>query len=122
MKASEIHPCSGCGGALVQRGVGIFYVVNVSLAMPDPQALNRRTGLTVFFGGREGLADAFLGNEDVAHVAGDKDPQFWDRHLLCAQCFFSKPLAEVGEAVTSRKAAEEGRLSPDQASGPEGGQ
>lgn len=102
MKGSELRPCDGCGGTLLVPHVGLFYVVNASAAMIDRQAFQATDGLATIFGGAMKLAEVFSPNPEIVTVLGEKEPALMTKMLLCFNCYTSKPLAEIQEAVNAR--------------------
>lgn len=85
MKLSQLRPCDACGGKIAP----IFYVVRISQAIMNGQAINENLGLAAFFGGGAagfGLAQAMGTDKDVAVVAGDKEPSLMTELFICQSC------------------------------------
>ncbi len=99
MKASELHPCSGCGGAL---GV-IFHVIDVDVAVLEMQGVQRRAGEELMMGS-VALAEMMGSNPDVAHLASEtegehgKEARKLSRRLLvCVNCQTTLTIYELLE-------------------------
>lgn len=104
MKASEVHPCDGCGGVLLRPSIGVCYVVRCSIALPNARAIQRRMGLRMLFAGQDRLAEVFL-DDHVLTVAGEEDVTFWEQLLLCFDCYTCRPLAAIAEMARARSEA-----------------
>lgn len=108
MKARELHECDACGGPLSST----FYVVRLSLAVVNANAVREHLGLAQFFGGSHAMAEVFSPRPEVATVLAEAEGSGgWDEALVCATCWITAPLtlAEVHERVATRKAAAAGR-------------
>lgn len=104
MKLSELKPCAGCGGPLLVKHIGQWYVVRSSMAILNPQAANQTLGLAQFFQGSMALAEAFSpAVNDAVIICGDKEPALLDEVHLCFECFYGKPLGMLLEGVREKK-------------------
>ena len=101
MKLSEIRPCDNCGGKIAPA----FYIVKTSLVMFNPQETNQVLGMTQYFGGALGLAEAMAPEADVVKIAGDEQERLWDKIFICMDCFCKGfNIAQIIEKVNERKA------------------
>lgn len=110
MKLSELRPCDSCGQPLT-RGAGgdahgFPYVVRVSLAFIDPQALRATVGTSLIVGNHLGIGEALSPDPEILKIAGEKDPSLWTELLLCQHCVLLEPM-ELGHLVDRRVKAEE---------------
>lgn len=100
MKLSDLRPCDNCGGSF--KG-GMFQVIRMSLAFVNPTAAQQVLGLTQYFGGALGIAEAMAPEPNAVVIGMDKERQTMTEVFLCHDCF-SKPLnyAILAEKVNDR--------------------
>lgn len=105
MKLSELRPCDNCGGVL-HRG-GVFHVVRHSIALIDSRKANQVLGMTQFFRGHLGLAEAMTGDGDVVTVAMDRERSMGSEIFLCPECYLASGVAELVEKADGRREADD---------------
>jgi len=87
MKIRDVRPCDACG-----EGHGApFYVVRISLAFANAQAIRELQGVGAILGGLEApgvlpVAEALAPDAHVVKVAGDEEPSLWQELQLCTEC------------------------------------
>lgn len=114
MKLTEVHPCDGCQGPLLNPGIGNFYAVRSSAAMIDRRAWNGVAGVNQILGGNAlGIAEDMAPDAQAIKVLGDLDPALYAHALICFECYTSKPLAEIQEGVVARLRAAEAAASAE---------
>jgi hypothetical protein len=84
----DLRPCDHCGGPVRQ----MFYIIRVSLAFVNPQAVNEYLGIHQFFGGK--ASDDLVRNfapamADAVTVAGDQEPSLQTEIAICQACFMA---------------------------------
>lgn len=89
MRLSELKPCAMCKGALRRPPAAQWYVLRMSHAMLNPQTANRVLGLTQFFQGGLGLAEAFETEKPVV-ILGDCEKELMHEVHICFDCWTSK--------------------------------
>lgn len=102
--ARKVRPCDSCGA---KYGPSPFYVVAVSLVIPNANAINATVGLNIALGGGAfGIAEALSPDTEYLIVAGEKEPELWTTLWLCQECQL-KPicLAEIAELVANKEAS-----------------
>jgi hypothetical protein len=98
MKLSELKPCDCCGGPIVKDGNITWMVIKTSLAVISPKAAQQVMGMTQYFGGALGLAEAMSPEpEAVKIVANEQDGQ-WSEIHVCMDCYMLKLGAIAGLA------------------------
>lgn len=108
MKASELHPCDGCGGKLG----AIFHVIDVDVAVLDAGACRRLAGLTMQLDGHAELASLMGPDEDLAHLASETEGphgaearKLARRLLVCMTCQTTLPIYQLLEQADLTKEA-----------------
>lgn len=109
MKAHEAKECSACGKPPLQSGVGgqravTFYRLTTERFVLDQQAARSTLGIAMHFGGFDDpgagmLADMFSPDPDVFKT----DPELRDELIVCDNCAYSRPVAELLELFNRRK-------------------
>lgn len=109
MKLSELKPCAACGGPLLSKGMGTWYVVHISQAMLNARAANQVLAINQYFNGNAlGLAEMFVpGSDDAVMIFGEKQPELWTKAHICMECGLKHPVAFLIEAVNERQAKQE---------------
>jgi|ERR1051325_4054951 hypothetical protein len=107
IKVSELRPCDACGGPIAP----MFYVLRISLALINPEAVNEFVGMHRFFQGRASaaLVENFAPRSvDAVTVAGDQAPELMTELWLCQDCYLMKPidLAQLSEQRAHRQPQE----------------
>lgn len=97
MKLSELRPCDSCRGALKN---GIFYVVDVRLAVINAEEANAGIGLMRQLGGSLALAEAMGATPSPVKLMPLESAT---RVLLCQDCYVER-LGEPSERATAAEA------------------
>lgn len=111
MKLSELRPCDSCGKPLTTGAggvaIGFPYVVRVSMAFIDPQALRATVGTSMIVGSF-GIGEVLSSDPEVLKIAGEHDESLWTELLICQDCALLGQL-RIGELVDRRNSKAEGR-------------
>jgi hypothetical protein len=105
MKLSKIRSCDNCGGKITPS----FYLVRYSIAVFNQAAINEVLGMTQYFQGALGLAEAMAPRADVVTVAMDesKHSALMVELFICANCYAERIcLAEIAERLAAQQARE----------------
>lgn len=99
---TRIQLCEQCNGK-----IGIdFYIVKLSQAIVDVNAVNRHLGMTQHFQGNSTIAEVFSTDDTLEHVMHGEDANKWPEMVICQKCFVSSPiltmLFEKGSEATSK--------------------
>ena len=102
MKLTETRPCDNCDATYTD----FFYIVDLTMAIFNPQAANQVVGLNRYFQGHIHLAEMFAPEPDVVILMSEKDPTLNTRIFLCSDCCLGKEIsiAELMEKVIKIKA------------------
>jgi hypothetical protein len=96
MKRNEIQSCAMCGKGVVHTGIPLFWTITIARFGIDANAVRRRQGLEMFFGGGNAgaaLAGAMGLDEDIAVPVMDEK-----RLAICEECAMKEyPLAAMAE-------------------------
>jgi len=91
MKLTELRPCDNCGGKLtgeVGRNIQ-FYVLQVSMAILNPRAINQVLGMNLYFQNKSlPVAEMFVPEADdaVELLADQKGLGGWAKLFICFDC------------------------------------
>ena len=106
MKLTDMRPCDDCGATYE---IGMFYILDSSLAIFKPEAINQVMGMHRYFQGQAiHLAEMFSPDPDIVLIASDDDPKMNTRIFLCQDCFMGEVrLASLVEKVNEMTNTEE---------------
>lgn len=100
MNRSELRPCDQCGQPLFGPGArNVAYKVRSSVVLLDYNSVRQNIAMQTMFG-----ANAIAGNfapEEIATVAGEKEPKLWTDLFLCMMCH----IGTIGVLCEARSAA-----------------
>lgn len=96
MKREELQKCAMCGKGVMHTGLPLFWRVTVERLAVDLEAVQRRHGLEMFFGGGSaGAALAGVMGDDTEIAKSIMDPKVL---LLCEDCVMKDlPVAALAE-------------------------
>lgn len=106
MNRSELRPCDQCSQPLFGPGArNVAYKVRSSVVLLDYNSVRQNLAMETMFG-----ANAIAANfapQEIATVAGEKEPKLWTDLFLCMMCHM-KLLGQMCEARSEAMSETEG--------------
>jgi len=74
-------------------------VIRHSMVLLNPRETNEVLGMTQYFGGALGIAEAVVPSDKPVYIMAEQEGGVWDEAHICIDCWYSEAFAPLRKAL-----------------------